>query len=384
MQYDYIFAGGGAAGLSLAYRMAKHPAFQHKKILLIDKVTKNKNDRTWCFWTAKPSIFDEVISKTWNKCWFHSPQFTQCLELAPYQYKMIRGKDFYTFVHKALSQSPNIIQKQGEISEIKAGENGAHVVVDGKMITAQYIFNSIPNEQLFQKKGYHYLKQHFKGWFVKTEKPIFDPQAATFMDFRIEQKGEARFFYLLPTSAHESLVEFTIFGKEVLSPQEYLVEIQNYFKNYLPTTDFEIVEEEFGVIPMSDVPLKTAEKQFIINIGTRGGQTKASSGFTFYNIQQQSDQLIAALVAQKPLHKLHFHPERFRQYDAMLLNLMQYNRYETRAIFGMLFQKHPVERVLKFLNNETHFGEELRIMASMPTLPFMQALLHKTFLKDRF
>ncbi len=384
MQYDYIFAGGGAAGLSLAYRMAKHQAFQNKKILLIDKEAKNTNDRTWCFWTAKPSIFEEIVCKTWNKCWFYSPQFTQCLDLAPYQYKMIRGQDFYHFVRKTLADSPNITQIQGEIAEIRAGENGAHVIVDGKIITAKYIFNSIPDEQLFQKKGHHYLKQHFKGWFVRTEKPIFDPEAATFMDFRVEQKGEARFFYLLPSSPYESLVEFTIFGENVLPQEEYITEIKNYFRNYLPATNFEIVEEEFGVIPMGDVPLKTMENQFIINIGTRGGQTKASTGFTFYNIQQQSDELIETLVAQKPLSKLRFQQERFRQYDAMLLNLMQYERYETRTIFGMLFQKHPVERVLRFLNNETNFGEELKIMASMPTLPFVQALVHKTFIKDRF
>lgn len=384
MQYDYIFAGGGGAGLSLAYRMAKHSAFRDKKILLIDKVAKNFNDRTWCFWTDKPSIFEEVVCKTWSKCWFYSPQFTQCLDLTPYQYKMIRGIDFYDFVQKTLNSLPNITQREGTITELKSGENGAHLVVDGEIITAEYIFNSIPDEQLFQKRGHHYLKQHFKGWFVKTEKAIFDPQAATFMDFRIEQKGEARFFYLLPSSPYESLVEFTIFGKDVLPQEEYIVEIQNYFKNYLPATDFEIVEEEFGVIPMGDAPLKSAENKFIINIGTRGGQTKASSGFTFYNIQQQSDKLLAALIAQKPLHTLTFHHERFRQYDAMLLNLMQYERYETRAIFGMLFQKHPVERVLRFLNNETNFGEELKIMASMPPLPFLQALVHKTFIKDRF
>lgn len=384
MQYDYIFAGSGGAGLSLAYRMSKHPAFKDKKILLLDKAPKNSNDRTWCFWTKESTPFDEVVCNQWDKFWFRSPSFTQCIDLNPYQYKMIRSLDFYQFIQKELSQNPQITQRYGEIKTLQEGENGAHVVLDDEIITSQFIFNSLPDERLFQKKGYHYLKQHFKGWFVRTKEPIFDPQAATFMDFRIEQKKEARFFYLLPSSPYESLVEFTIFSENLLPQDEYVREIEHYFKNYLPPTEFEILEEEFGVIPMSDVPLKANGGRFILNIGTRGGQTKASSGFTFMNMQKQSEQIIEALVSGKDLQKISFHKERFMQYDSILLNLIQYDRFAAREIFGMLFKKHPVERVLRFLDGETNFGEELQIMASVPPLPFITSLFHKTFIKDKF
>jgi len=49
-KYDYIITGMGATGLMLAYQMTLDSFFDQKKILLIDKETKDQNDRTWCFW----------------------------------------------------------------------------------------------------------------------------------------------------------------------------------------------------------------------------------------------------------------------------------------------------------------------------------------------
>jgi lycopene beta-cyclase len=48
-KYDFIIAGGGLAGLSLAYYM-NQTVLREKSILIIDQDTKTKNDRTWCFW----------------------------------------------------------------------------------------------------------------------------------------------------------------------------------------------------------------------------------------------------------------------------------------------------------------------------------------------
>ena len=59
--YDYIILGAGCAGLSLLMRMIGSNQFNDKKILLIDKEQKNKNDRTWCFWEKDKGLFDPVV-----------------------------------------------------------------------------------------------------------------------------------------------------------------------------------------------------------------------------------------------------------------------------------------------------------------------------------
>ena len=95
MQFDYIILGGGAAGLSLAYRMACDPFFQNKSIALIEKGEKNTNDRTWCFWEIGDGYFEKIVKKKWSKLQFHSESLDKVQNISPYEYKMISGLDFY-------------------------------------------------------------------------------------------------------------------------------------------------------------------------------------------------------------------------------------------------------------------------------------------------
>ena len=73
--YDYIICGGGASGLLLAYRLCKDPYFNDQSILLIEKDTKNINDRTWCFWESGEGDLEEMIHKTWDQAHFSANGF---------------------------------------------------------------------------------------------------------------------------------------------------------------------------------------------------------------------------------------------------------------------------------------------------------------------
>ena len=58
--YDFIMAGGGLAGLSLALNLVCSP-LGDRSILIVDRDDKNRNDHTWCFWSEGASPFDEVV-----------------------------------------------------------------------------------------------------------------------------------------------------------------------------------------------------------------------------------------------------------------------------------------------------------------------------------
>lgn len=58
--FDFIIAGGGMAGLSLAFYL-NQSTLRDKKILLIDREIKNQNDHTWCFWEKEKNPFEEII-----------------------------------------------------------------------------------------------------------------------------------------------------------------------------------------------------------------------------------------------------------------------------------------------------------------------------------
>src|SRR5687768_8984639 len=117
-EFDYIITGAGCAGLSLLVRLIQSGQFAHKKILLVDKEAKNKNDRTWCFWEVGEGFFDAIVYKRWDKLWFHSHYLSRQLALAPYAYKLIRGIDFYQYCFKLIQAQPNVTVVQAPVQRI--------------------------------------------------------------------------------------------------------------------------------------------------------------------------------------------------------------------------------------------------------------------------
>ncbi|MBD0278581.1 MAG: lycopene cyclase, partial [Flavisolibacter sp.] len=62
-------------------------------------------------------------------------------------------------------------------------------------------------------------------------------------------------------------------------------------------------------------------------------------------------------------------------YDSVLLHILQHRQLPGAAIFTDLFKKNAPQKVLQFLDNETSLVEELRIISTLPTLPFAKAAL---------
>ncbi len=371
--YDYIIAGAGCAGLSLAYHLSLSP-LREKSVLLIDQAHKTANDRTWCFWEREKGPFEEIVFRQWQQAYFYGNEFERLLDLGDYRYKMIRGEDFYRFTQAALAKIPAVEWLYGEITDIEEGKNTATVTINGESYSADWVFDSrFKLEALPRKKGYHYLLQHFKGWEIQTEKPVFTPDRATLMDFRIEQHNEARFVYVLPYDEYRALVEFTIFSGNLLSDGQYEQAVADYLDRYLSIQEYQILHKEFGVIPMTDHPLPLARSKRIVFIGTAGGQTKASTGYTFRRIQQHSQAIVQALITFGT-PQVSPHAARFDLYDSMLLNLMEKNRYAIREVFTHLFRDNSPGQILKFLDEETSFAEELKIMSTTPSIPFLKAL----------
>ncbi len=84
-QYDYIFLGAGCSTLSIVMRMIVSEKFQDKKILLIDKDDKRKNDRTWCFWENGEGFFEKIVHHKWDHLFFTTDDENVPLSISPYQ-----------------------------------------------------------------------------------------------------------------------------------------------------------------------------------------------------------------------------------------------------------------------------------------------------------
>ncbi|UPL49244.1 lycopene cyclase family protein [Hymenobacter sublimis] len=383
--FDYLIAGGGAAGLSLAYHISQEPRLAGKRVLVLEPAAKDQNDRTWSFWADEPSLFDSIVAHEWDRLAFRSPGFERVFNLTRHRYKMIRGLDFYQFVHAALHQNPQFTRVQTTVDALEnMPQGGVKASTPVGSFTARYAFDSRPPElqQLRQPEKHRYLLQHFVGWEVVTDQDVFDPSTVEFMDFRGEQHQEARFIYVLPFSTRRALVEYTLFSAEVLPKEAYETEIRQYLRQRLGVREFRVEAEEVGAIPMTDHPLPARAGQHIINLGTRAGRAKPSTGYAFKRIQAHSARLVQGLAATGHLPQdLTGDRWQFGLFDTLLLDIMQRQGEITRDIFTDLFRHNPVERIFDFLDERTSPWENLQIMNSVSPWPFLRSIGH--VLRDR-
>lgn len=372
--YDYIIAGTGCAGLSLVVHMIQSGQFSHKKILLVDKERKTKNDRTWCFWETGEGLFESIVHQQWKQAWFHSDLFSRKLLLSPYTYKLVRGIDFYNYCFDLIGLHPNIDIRFGEVQSVVSNKQETFLLLDGEKLVAGYIFNSILFEKPVIKNKEHYLLQHFKGWIIEADREIFNPAEATLMDFRVNQQHGTAFIYVMPFGPQKALIEYTLFTGLLLSPGEYDNGLKDYISERLKIGSYKIREEEFGVIPMTNYKFPVQAGN-IINIGTAGGQTKASSGYTFRFIQKHSAALVDQILKTGTPFLSSPGKKRYRFYDSTLLHILSHNTFPGYKIFTNLFKKNKPQQVLRFLDNESSLSEELKIISSLQTWPFLKAAL---------
>ena len=354
-------------------RFLNHPAFAEKSILVVDRQPKTTNDRTWCFWEKEPGLFDDIVFHRWQQARFYAGSLNLPLSLAPYTYKMIRSISLYTAVLNRAAQHANIHFLYGNVTAVTSQANSASVTINGQAITADFVFNSIVFENLQPTGKRHYLLQHFKGYVVETSENVFNAAEATLMDFRVSQKHGTTFVYVLPFSANRALVEYTLFTGKLLQPAEYDAALHQYMHQYVATSNYQVIETEFGVIPMTNHSF-TRTNNRVINLGTAGGDTKGSSGYTFQFIQKTCDQIIASLLGNGvPQVQVPFLQKRFSFYDSTLLNILANNKMPGEEIFATLFKNNPTERVLRFLDNESSLIDDVKLMATLPQWLFMKA-----------
>ena len=370
-RFDYIICGGGASGLLLSNALLSDKHFNDKKILIIEKDSKTDNDKTFGFWNDKESVLDNIVFKEWEYAEFRDSNSHNSFLLSPYKYKMIKSNEFYLYIGDKISKASNFTYLNSTVNEIDKVNN--KVKTDDGEFSSSIIFSSIYNEVSFKK--YPLLKQHFIGWTIETKNENFDDNKITFMDFSVDQKDEIRFMYILPFSKNKALIEYTLFSGEIINDDEYEKEIKTYLKkkNIL---NYSIVEKEKGMIPMTCYPFFENNTDTYFQIGTAGGWSKPSTGYTIKNSIEKIDIIINSLKQNKPLSKIRF-KNRFWYYDLLFLDVLIASKGKGSQVFSDLFKNNDPIKIFKFLDEKTSVMEELSIFLSVDIKTFVKSLIKR-------
>ncbi len=371
--YDIIIAGAGAAGLSLAWNIAKEPGLSDKQILILDQSLSHDKPKTWCFWDEDYLSFPDIIQHTWKSLSFSAFKNLYVSPLLRYSYKCIRSADFHHLMIGELKKSPDITFLETGIT----GFDSHQINTEKGTFTGDIIFQSVlkPGSETGPEPDYK-LSQHFSGWDIETNTDVFDPDTALLMDFDVSEKNEVAFMYLLPVSKRKALIEYTYFSEIPKTEDHYDAGIRQYIseKLELEREDYTITGRESGIIPMENRKYPAWYCEGVMNIGTVGGLTKPTTGYTFTRILKHSAQITKALAKSEPLPEIEHSKLRFRIYDLMLLHILKYHPKTGVRVFHELFKRNSFDLILHFLDEKTNIFQEIKLFSTLPYMPFLRAL----------
>jgi len=351
-EFDYTIIGGGCAGLSLAYELEVHKKLENKTLAIVEPRLEYKKDKTWSFWKIAPHNFDDCVKKNWENFSINIPNNTKYLECKNYPYQSIDSGLFYNKINNKLKENKNINFFK-DVKEINL-ENS-------------FIFNSVSS----LKTDDNNFWQHFCGVEIETKKNFFDEEIINLMDFDCEQKNSVHFFYTLPYSKNKALIETTWLSKmSDSSEKNYDNQMKDYIENHLNLKDYNITYKEEGAIPLF-YPSNYTEKNKM-NIGTAGGMTRLSTGYTFLNIQEHSRYIRKNIENINKMRIFEIN-KKYQFLDRIFLRVIEKHPEKMPKIFYNMFGA-STNAVIKFLSNKSNFLEDLSIILKMPKWIFIKAL----------
>lgn len=388
---DIVVVGAGAAGLALARRLCAQPDGGRRvpSVAIIEPPPGPATSpaRTWCFWERGEGELEEFVSASWEKLRVRGPAGQPVEGAGPYRYKMIRSSDYVPLVTRELSASAHARWITATVTGITDSPHGARVTgvdAQGKTVSVEgrWVFDSRLPRQLPSARTT--LFQHFRGLFLETATDRFDPHVAELMDFRTPQPLRGlSFAYVLPFSRRRALVEYTEFSPHPLDRAGYEAALDHYTRRIRPLGAFTVTGTEQGAIPMTDAPFARRRGRSVFAIGTAGGATRPSTGYTFATLQAQTTAIANAYRSGRHPVPPRPHKRRHLAMDAAWLRAMASGRIDGPEFFTRLFADNPLPRVLRFLQGTSSLPQDIALGLHCPIRPMSLSLAELPLLPRR-
>lgn len=340
--------------------------------MLLDPRRRYERDRTWCFWDVVEHPFADLVSHEWSR-WRVRRDRAWIERSAPgLRYQHLPADAFYERVLARLRATEGVELRLGvRAGEVCEGAADVTVETESGALRAAMVFDSRPPpRRAVASPGREVaFLQHFEGWEIEADRPVFDPGLATLMDFAGSQEHGIHFFYVLPLSERTALVEATWFGTHVPGADVYRAYLERYIRGELGLSRWRVLRRERGALPMSSEPMPGRVGERIYRIGLGGGMAKPSTGYAFQAIQTYSAEMARRMAGEALPEPPEPRSWWSRFQDRVFLSYLARHPGHGPATLVRLFEKGDPLALARFLSDRASPLEAVDIMRLLPTGP---------------
>lgn len=386
--YDIVIVGGGLSACLTTYLLKiKNPEI--KSLILEATGPHDHHRQTWSFQTlpanSDPSSFGSFTSpeKSWFKDFIDKSWPGYDVKFPSYQksfsspYHSIKSDNFHKKMQKALGSSICSYER------VVAIEDHRVVTEGGKEFFGQIILDARGWPTQRNVAGF----QKFVGLNLKLNKAHGITQPLL-MDSCVPQEDGFRFFYLLPWSKTEVLVEDTRYSnKGELDDKTIEEEILRYAGKKGWTIDH-IDGLERGSLGLPGFHAEEPSAKDGV-LGVRAGFYHPTTGYSFYQAVATAENI--SRLASKDLKNI---PQRLRELAEQTqkdqefyrrLNNMMFYAAEPSDRYRILerFYEHDADLIARFYAGRTSMKDKMRILSGRPPIPMQKAIKHFFSRQDR-
>lgn len=376
---DLIILGGGCSGLSLGMHLARLGGSCPRTVILEGR-SHYTNDRTWCFWGGFGCDSEQLATRRWDAFSISTSGSRVTRRCKETPYLMVSSNDFYDAALTAITQAPQIDLNMGTpaLGDVRKRKGLWHVVTDMGEFSAPWILDTRPGADPLghsPEATQPLLWQSFLGKEIAIGEDLFDEGCAELMNFSESTPGRILFLYVLPYSKREALVEATFFAPQPVSEAELEQPFQTLSQRRLQGSSYITARTEHGILPMGSPVYTPLRDHTYVRAGLMAGGARPSSGYAFQRIWRWSQMCATALAAGRPPMPHTRDPFTIRAMDYLFLRVLRAHPEMAPDLFLSLFSKVDPVRMARFMNDQGRFSDVAAIIASLPSMPFLQEIM---------
>ena len=363
---DVVVCGAGAAGLSIAVRLARLPL----SVRVIDAREGYGRDRTFSFFRGRSHPFEDAIAQRYRAIdvFGRDRRVARNVEARPYE--VLPSDRFYESALRILGACERVRLDLG-VRVLSVRDLGKHVEVetDRGSLRAALVIDARGEPRVQARAGDVHWVQHFAGLEVEVERPIFEPAVATLMDLRVSQAEGPHFVYVLPETPHRALVEDTHFGNTPLAIERYEANVRSWLEARRAGA-VRVLRSERGVLPMTTADVDRGRGR-IVRVGLAGGAAKPSTGYAFAFIQRDADAIEHALASWDRRRAPSIPAPRSATslfFDRVFLAYLSAHPHDAERVFVDLFARTSGPSIARFLSEDASAADYAAVMAAVPSL----------------